>query len=72
MSKHTPKKFIQKAIKRTGALTRKAKAAGLNIIQFSNKALAAGSKATTLTKQQSRFFKFTLLPIIKKRRKAKA
>lgn len=67
----TTKKFIQKAIKRPGALTRKAKRAGMTVTAFSNKVLAKDSKASTLTKRQARFFKFTLSPIIKKNRASK-
>ncbi len=34
MAKKKPKKWIQKAIKRPGALTRKAKAAGMTVAAF--------------------------------------
>ena len=43
---------INKAIKRPGALTKKAKAAGMSIVAFATKHQHDG----TLTGQQSRFF----------------
>lgn len=46
------KKFIKKAIKRPGALTKKAKAAGMTITQF-----CAQSGLSKLSKQQCNLFK---------------
>jgi len=43
----TKKKWIQKAIKRPGALTKKAKASGKSISEY-----CKGSKLTTQTKRQ--------------------
>ncbi|KKN70272.1 hypothetical protein LCGC14_0432970 [marine sediment metagenome] len=62
------KKFIQKAIKRPGALTRKAKSAGKSILSFAQEAVKAGSKASTLTKQQAGFYLRVLRPAVKKRK----
>ena len=47
------KNWIQGAIKRPGALTKKAKAAGMSTSKFASKALKKGSKATTRTKKQA-------------------
>lgn len=55
MSEHTHK-FISKAIKRPGALTKKAKATGMSVAAFARRALRKGSKASTLTKQQAGFY----------------
>ncbi len=63
----SPRKFISAAIKRPGALTRKAKAAGTSIIAFARRAVAKGSTASTLTKQQAGFFLRVLRPASKKR-----
>ena len=59
---------IQKAIKRPGAFTAKAKAAGMSKSAYANKVLAKGSKASTLTKRQASFYK-TLRKIANKRKK---
>jgi hypothetical protein len=56
---------ISKAIKRKGALTEKAKRAGLTINQFAEK----HKKDSGLTGQQSRFYLNTLKPIIKRNKK---
>jgi len=45
--------WIKKAIKRPGALTAKAKAAGESVAEFSNQALKKGSKASARTKKQA-------------------
>lgn len=55
---------IKKAIKRPGALTEKAKRAGLTLTQYANK----HKKDKGLTGQQSRFY-LTLRSIARKRRK---
>ena len=61
------RKWIQKAIKRPGAFSRKAQAAKMTTTQFANKVLKAGSKATKRTKAQARLAK-TLISIRKKKR----
>jgi len=52
MARKSSKKFIQKAIKRPGALTAKAKAAGKSI-----QAYCAQANLSTLTKRQCNFAK---------------
>ncbi len=47
------KKWIQKAIKRPGAFTKKAKAAGMSVQEYASKVLKKGSKASTRTKRQA-------------------
>jgi len=47
------KKWIQKAIKRPGAFTKKAKDAGMSTSEYANKVLKKGSKASTRTKRQA-------------------
>ncbi len=54
--KRSPRKFIAGAIKRPDALTRKAKGAGQTVLAFARSTVAEGSQASTLTKQQARFF----------------
>jgi hypothetical protein len=49
MSKH----WIEKAIKRPGAFTAKAKAAGKTVPAFASQALRKGSSASPLTKKQA-------------------
>lgn len=49
MAKKKPKKFIDKAIKRPGDLTRKAKAKGQTVAQF---CAELGPRAHTRTKRQ--------------------
>jgi hypothetical protein len=56
---------IKKAIKRPGDLTRKAKAAGLTLVQYATK--HAKDKGTT--GYQARFYLNTLRPINKKKKK---
>ena len=51
------KKWIQKAIKRPGAFTKKAKAAGMSVSQYATKVTKPGSKASTRTKQQANLAK---------------
>lgn len=46
------KKFIQKAIKRPGALTRKARAAGMSVLEFARR----HQHDSGLTGQQARFY----------------
>jgi len=47
------KKWISGAIKRPGAFTRKAKAAGMGVQAYAQKVLAKDSKASTRTKRQA-------------------
>jgi len=56
---------IKKAIKRPGALTRKAKAAGMSIVAFAKK----HEHDNSLTGQQSRFYLDVLRKVAKKRKK---
>ena len=48
------KDWIQGAVKRPGAFTAKAKRAGMSVQAYARKVLKKGSKASKLTKQQSR------------------
>ena len=50
-------KWIQKAIKRPGALTRKAEAAGMSTSAFAKKVTKPGSRASTTTKRQANLAK---------------
>jgi len=50
-------KWIQKAIKRPGAFTKKAKTAGMGVQEFAQKVTAKGSRASTLTKRQANLAK---------------
>ena len=61
------KKWIQKAIKRPGAFTKKAKDAGMSTTEYANKVLKKGSKASTRTKRQAALAK-TLGKMRKKKR----
>ncbi len=47
------KRWIQGAIKRPGAFTAKAKAAGMSVGGYADKVTKAGSKADTRTKKQA-------------------
>ena len=47
------KNWIQGAIKRPGAFTKKAKAAGKSVSGYAKSVLADGSKASTRTKRQA-------------------
>jgi hypothetical protein len=47
------KRWIQKAIKRPGAFTKKAKAAGKSTQAYAKQVLKKGSKASTRTKRQA-------------------
>ena len=47
------KDWIQGAIKRPGAFTKKADAAGMSVSKYANKVLKKGSKADTRTKKQA-------------------
>jgi hypothetical protein len=49
--------WIQGAVKRPGAFTRKAKSAGMGVQQYANQVLSDDSNASTLTKQQANFAK---------------
>lgn len=60
------KKWIQKAIKRPGALRKKAKAAGMSVQEYARKVLKKGSKASTRTKRQAALAK-TLRKLRKKK-----
>ena len=46
-------KWIGKAIKRPGAFTAKAKAAGMSVSEYANKVSKPGSTASTRTKRQA-------------------
>lgn len=59
-------KWIQKAIKRPGAFTKKAKKAGLSVSAYASKVLKKGSTASTRTKRQA-----ALAKTLKKLRKKK-
>jgi len=48
------KRWIQKAIKRPGAFSEKAKRAGMTTYQYARKVLKKGSRASERTKQQAR------------------
>jgi len=50
-------KWIQGAIKRPGAFTKKAKAAGMSVSEFASKVTKPGSKASTQTKRQANLAK---------------
>jgi hypothetical protein len=56
--------WIQKAIKRPGAFTKKAKSAGMSVSAYANRVLREGSNASTLTKRQA-----SLAKTLKKLRK---
>ena len=47
------KKWIQKAIKRPGAFTAKAKKAGMSVSEYASSVLKEGSQASTRTKRQA-------------------
>ena len=51
------KDWIQGAIKRPGAFTKKAKAAGMSVGKYANKVLKKGSDASTITKRQANLAK---------------
>lgn len=51
------KKWIQKAIKHPGALTKKAKAAGMSVAAFAAKVTKKGSTASPQTKRQANLAK---------------
>jgi len=51
------KNWIKDAVKRPGALTRKAKSAGMSVSEFASKATRPGSKASTQTKRQAQLAK---------------
>ena len=60
------KDWIKGAIKRPGAFTKKAKAAGMSVPQYANKVLKKGSDASTRTKKQASLAKtLTFLLAIK-------
>lgn len=66
--KRTNKKFIQKAIKRPGSLTR-AKKKGESTTQAAQRLKKSG---TTLQKRQANFYLNVLAPAARKRRKKKS
>lgn len=47
-------KWIQKAIKRPGAFSKKAKRAGMSTAQYARRVLKKGSRASATTKRQAR------------------
>jgi len=47
------KKWIQKAVKRKGAFTAKAKRAGMSVQAYARKVLKKGSRASTRTKREA-------------------
>ena len=51
------KNWIKKAIKRPGALTRKAKKAGMSVSADEKKVTKAGSRVSTRTKRQANLAK---------------
>jgi hypothetical protein len=51
------KKWIKDAIKKPGALTKKAKSAGMSTSAYANKVTKPGSKASTTTKRQANLAK---------------
>lgn len=61
-----PGKWIQSAIKRPGAFTKKAKARKMSVAEYAAKVTKSGSKASTLTKQQANLAK-TLRKISKRK-----
>ncbi|MDD5722637.1 MAG: hypothetical protein PHY29_02730 [Syntrophales bacterium] len=52
-----PGKWIKKAIKRPGALTKKAKSAGMSVSAYAEKVTKKGSKASARTKRQANLAK---------------
>jgi len=64
------RKWIQKAIKRPGALKAKAKKAGMSLSEYIEKVLSKKSKASRRTKRQAALAK-TLRKISRKRKKRK-
>ena len=50
-------KWIQKAIKHPGALTKKASSAGMSVSAYANKVTKAGSRASATTKRQANLAK---------------
>ena len=64
------KNWIAGAIKKPGAFTKKAKAAGMSAGAYADKVTAKGSKADTTTKRQANLAE-TLASFHKKRMKGK-
>mgnify|MGYP003146989340 CR=1 FL=1 len=62
------KNWIAGAVKRPGAFTRKAKAAGMSVSAYASKVLKKGSKASTRTKKQASLAK-TFKKMARKRKK---
>lgn len=62
-------KWIQKAIKRPGAFSKKAKRAGKSVSAYASQVLKKGSKASTRTKKQAALAK--TLGKMRKRKKGK-
>jgi len=62
----TKKAWISSAIKRPGAFTKKAKAAGKSVSEYASSVLKEGSNASTRTKRQAALAQ-TLTKISKKK-----
>jgi hypothetical protein len=62
------KNWIQGAIKRPGAFTKKAKAAGMGVGAYANKVTKKGSKASSRTKREANLAK-TLKKINRRKKK---
>ena len=62
------RRWIQKAIKRPGAFTAKAKRAGMSVAEYARKVLKKGSKASTRTKRQAALAK-TLRKLSKRKKR---
>lgn len=67
-SYNSDRNWMAKAVKRPGAFTKKAKAAGMSISAYASKVLKKGSKASTRTKRQANLAK-TFRKIAKKRKR---
>jgi hypothetical protein len=65
---NSDRNWMAKAVKRPGAFTKKAKAAGMSVSAYANKVLKKDSKASTRTKRQASLAK-TFRKIAKKRKK---
>lgn len=69
IKKKEPKKFIQAAIKRPGALTRRAKKEGRTVLAQAQHDESAG---TTLEKRQANFFLNVLRKVSRKKKNKKS
>jgi len=63
--------FIKTAIKRPGALTRKAKSAGMSVNAYARKAVRPKSRASAQTKRQANFYLKVLKPASRSRRRTR-